>query len=128
MYGCKTNKIIASKEKRAQIGVHFGFQRDTYDNRICLAPIVPVWGHLFLFCRLEESSVKYNDCGTALGHLLLSQPNPTPTQQQLNLTRLRLDSIITPNLPHPPPQTSHWSRARTAQDRGFSLVESYPSQ
>ena len=63
----------------------------------------------------------------------LSQPNPTPTQQQLNLTRLRLDLIITPNLPHPtpptsPPQTSHWSRARTAQDRGFSLVESYPSQ
>ena len=54
---------------------------------------------------------------------ILSQPNPTPTQQQLNLTRLRLDSIITPNPPHPPPQTSHWSRARTAQDRGFSLVE-----
>ena len=33
----------------------------------------------------------------------LSQPNPTPTQQQLNLTRLRLDTIITPNPPHPPP-------------------------
>ena len=31
----------------------------------------------------------------------LSQPNPTPTQQQLNLTRLRLDTIITPNPPHP---------------------------
>ena len=32
-----------------------------------------------------------------ISHNLLSQPNPTPTQQQLNLTRLRLDSIITPN-------------------------------
>ena len=64
----------------------------------------------------------------------LSQPNPTPTQQQLNLTRLRLDSIIAPNpptQPHPPypthpphpPQTSHWSRACTAQDQGFSSVE-----
>ena len=58
---------------------------------------------------------------------LLSQPNPTQTQQQLNLTRLRLDLIITPNLPHPT-QTSHCSRAGTAQDQGFSLGESYPSQ
>ena len=43
---------------------------------------------------------------------LLSQPNPTPTQQQLILTRLRLDSIITPNPPThptPPTQTIHGS-------------------
>ena len=33
---------------------------------------------------------------------LLSQPNPKTTQQQLNLIRLRLDSIITPKPPHPP--------------------------
>ena len=35
----------------------------------------------------------------------LSQPNPTPTQQQLNPTRLRLDIIITTNPPTPPTQT-----------------------
>ena len=40
----------------------------------------------------------------------LSQPNPTTTQQQLNLTRLRLDSIIKPNPPHPPHKLSYWSR------------------
>ena len=50
-----------------------------------------------------------------------------PTQQQLNQTRLRLDTIINPNPPHPPTtnfslverilerqiKASHWSRACT---------------
>ena len=69
-------------------------------------------------------------CGKiySFNRIKLSQPNPKTTQQQLNLTRLRLDLIINPNPPtHPtpltypphPPQTSHWSRARTSQDRGF---------
>ena len=49
---------------------------------------------------------------TELLKVVLSQPNPTPTQQQLNLTRLRLDSIITPNPPTHPTTTN------------FSLVES----
>ena len=40
----------------------------------------------------QNSLLKYGWFGK------LSQPNPTPTQHQLNLTRLRLDIIITPNL------------------------------
>ena len=43
----------------------------------------------------------------------LSQPNPTPKQQQLNLTRLRLDTIIKPNPPthHKLSKLATWSLA-----------------
>ena len=59
---------------------------------------------------------------------LLSQPNPITTQQQLNLTRLRLDTIITLNPHHPTHPTHHkpligWEDSGMI-DRGFSLVES----
>ena len=49
--------------------------------------------------HLADSKDAYGSFLELIG--ILSQPNPTPTQQQLNLTQLRLDLIITPNPPHP---------------------------
>ena len=55
-----------------------------------------------------------------------------PTQQQLNLTRLRLDIIIKPN-PPTPPQPHKLAKIAIGRedsgtiDRGFSLVESLHS-
>ena len=50
--------------------------------------------------HLADSKDAYGSFLELIG--ILSQPNPTPTQQQLNLTQLRLDLIITPNPPHHP--------------------------
>ena len=55
-----------------------------------------------------------------LNTIVTTQPNTNPTTTYSNSVEVRLNYHSQPT--HPP-QTSHWLRAGTAQDRGFSLVE-----
>ena len=45
--------------------------------------------------KYYEGLLKYNK------FIVITQPNNNPTQQQLNLTQLRVDIIIKPNPPYP---------------------------
>ena len=63
---------------------------------------------LIIMCHGDTLLIPVRSLASTLQPLsLLSQHNPTPTQHQLNLTRLRLGTIITPNPPTPPTPPHH---------------------